>query len=171
MNGPRLRQAARALVIDEQDRILLARFEFPNDDPHKPPAVLWGVPGGGIDQGETVEEAIARELYEELGLAVEIIGPHLWTRTHLFPYMNGRYDGQRNVVHLLRTEHFEPRPAIGWKQMRAEFVSDLCWWSLDELRAATDVIFAPRAIADIVADLIEHGPPATPLEIEQSRED
>lgn len=42
---------------------------------------LWGSPGGHIDSGEDVNEAAVREVWEETGLKVTLIGPAGWTKT------------------------------------------------------------------------------------------
>ncbi len=51
------------LLIDQDNRILLA--QRPKG---KPMAGLWEFPGGKIDQGETPEYALIREMNEELGI-------------------------------------------------------------------------------------------------------
>jgi mutator protein MutT len=60
-------QVACAIVVNEQGQVLLA--ERP---PHKSFAGLWEFPGGKIEPGEGAEQALLRELKEELVLAVKI---------------------------------------------------------------------------------------------------
>lgn len=40
----------------------------------------WGAPGGHIDPGEDVNEAALREVWEEVGLQVELVGPAGWSK-------------------------------------------------------------------------------------------
>ena len=160
----RFRQAARALLLDADDHVLLVRFEFPT-------ATVWALPGGGLDDDESVADGLRRELFEELGLSGFELGPHVWNREQVIPMMTG-HDGQQDRIHLVRVDRFEPEPTIGWDALRAEHVHEIRWWSLDELaEVPTDpdgrpgqVRFAPRRLAALVRDLLEAGPPATPID-------
>ncbi|MHC4474878.1 MAG: NUDIX hydrolase [Planctomycetota bacterium] len=57
--------AAVAAIIEYQGRILLTRRA------HEPAASMLDLPGGFVDYAETAEEALAREVYEELNLQIE----------------------------------------------------------------------------------------------------
>ncbi len=50
-----------AIVVDKQGRVLLLKHRFR-------PGTGWGIPGGFIEAGEQPEEAVRRELREEVGL-------------------------------------------------------------------------------------------------------
>lgn len=164
--GLRIRNAARAVVLADDGSVLLVRFEFPATVPeHEPgPVVRWALPGGGIEPGETVEDAVRRELAEELGLVDVPIGPHIWTRLHVIPFVDGRWDGQREQVHLVCVPTpFEPRPRLTTEQLRAEYVTDLRWFGVEEL-GSSGLALAPRRLPELLADLVAHGPPDTPID-------
>lgn len=60
---------AAAIVVDTQGRVLLLRHRFR-------PGSGWGIPGGFIEAGEQPDEAVKRELHEEVGLelgSVELV--------------------------------------------------------------------------------------------------
>ena len=153
----RLRHAARAVVLDPADRILLVRFEFPR-------ASFWGTPGGGVDEGETHEAAVLRELVEEAGLEDVELGPWIWTREHVFPFESGLWDGQVERFVLVRTHAFDPVPRFTPEQLRAEYVTGMRWWTPTELEAS-DELFAPRRLPELVASLLRDGPPGEPVDV------
>ena len=72
-------------LLDADDRVLLARRPA-----GKPLAGLWEFPGGKLEDGETPEAALIRELHEELGVDIRAscLAPlsfvsHAYPRFHL----------------------------------------------------------------------------------------
>jgi rfaE bifunctional protein nucleotidyltransferase chain/domain len=55
--------AAFGLVRDDAGRLLLVASEYPE-------GIRWGLPGGGQNRGETLDQTVRRELREEVGLTV-----------------------------------------------------------------------------------------------------
>lgn len=41
---------------------------------------IWNAPGGHVDPGEDSNQAAVREVWEEVGLKVALVGPNTWTR-------------------------------------------------------------------------------------------
>jgi len=152
-----LRRGVRALVVDEHERLVLVRFDYPD-------RTVWATPGGGIERDESEDDALRREVWEELGLEVTgRLGAHVWERTHAFPMTH--WDGQTERFYLVRVPAFAIRPAVGWEALRREGVGDVRWWTMDELHDATDVIFAPARLAHFLEQLLRDGPPAMPLDV------
>lgn len=158
-DGLRIRQAVRAIVRSPDQQVLLVRFEFPT-------GTRWALPGGGLDPGETHESALHRELEEELGLRGVTIGPHIWNRLHIIPFINGAYDGQCEQIHLVEVDDvFEPTPRLSWEQLNSEYVFELRWWRLADIESATDVVFVPASLSTLLRSLFEDGPPIAPIDV------
>ena len=56
--------AVRAFVIDEDEKILLVKHASDQ---------MWVLPGGHVEAGESVYDALKRELREEVDLSVTVI--------------------------------------------------------------------------------------------------
>lgn len=80
---PRVRVAA---VIVRDDRILLVRHA-------KDGAEYWLLPGGGVHYGESLSEALAREVREETGLEARV-GDVVFAHDGIAP------DGSRHIVNV-----------------------------------------------------------------------
>lgn len=66
MTMPGLIFVAAAALVDADGRVLLQQRP-----PGKPMAGLWEFPGGKVEPGETPEQALLRELGEELDIATD----------------------------------------------------------------------------------------------------
>ena len=157
-SGLPLRQAARALVIDDADRVLLVQFSANGQQ-------WWAMPGGGIEEGEPELDALRRELEEEVGLTnADVVGP-IWQRIHPWPD-HPRFSGQAERIYFVRCATFDPAPRLGWEDLNAEGVIALRWWTPAELRggeATTD--FSPSRLPSLLATLLADGPPATVIDV------
>jgi TDG/mug DNA glycosylase family protein len=154
-SGRPLRRAVRAVVLDRDDCVLLVHFVLRTK-------AFWATPGGGVDPGEKDEEAIVRELREECGLRDFELGPCIWTRTRWVQWP--RWGGQTERIYLVRTNRFEPAPEWTAEQLAEEGVAEQRWWRLDELETSRE-LFAPTALPALLRDLVDHGPPAQPVDV------
>ncbi|MCT9113172.1 NUDIX hydrolase [Streptomyces mirabilis] len=152
MSTPRLREAARVIVLDGDDRVLLLRYEENGG--------FWAVPGGSLEPGETHLDAAHRELHEELGVIDMKVGPELAVRTKDHP-VGGETARQveKYFVAVVDPETVNPAQASQPDDIRA-----WQWWSLHEMQETAQTIY-PLGLADLITDHLRNGPPATPLEL------
>ena len=160
----RLRHAVRAIILADDDSVLLCRFSSPHPAVPKGASVVWAAPGGGIEPGEVPLAALRRELHEETGLVIDADPPHVWHQEVAAPGQADGYDGVVNDYFLVRTMRFDPRGVLSDDDLAAEHISGMRWWRLAEIveYAATD-LFSPRHIAAPLAALIAGEIPATPV--------
>lgn len=158
-NSPPIRPTVRVLMVDEQDRVLL----FRGQDPHQPATRFWFPPGGGIEPGESVEDAARREVREETGLANFELGPHIWNRRHVFTFY-GTHQDVREKWFFARVPAFTINIS-GFTTQERETLQEHRWWTLPELETTTDVL-TPRDLANLLRDLLENGPPTEPVTVQ-----
>ena len=155
-DNPPIRRAARALIVDAENRVLLFRGELPDRQP------WWFAPGGALDPGETYEAAVVREVMEETGLAVDdaALSSPVWLRDVAFLW-NGvverhieRYFFIRIESHHVETTGFEPHEAA--------MISAHRWWALDEI-IGSDGAFAPADLGARLEPLLRGELPEAPV--------
>jgi ADP-ribose pyrophosphatase YjhB (NUDIX family) len=125
---PRIRVS---LLLRWHGRVLLCRQEKPGKE-------YWLLPGGGVEAGETLEEALHRELGEELGLwdSVQLEGP-IAVAESIAPDWA---PGDRHVVHVI-------------------FGADLSNRSLEDVEIQDPVIHGARLFSiEEIEEIVVHPP-------------
>jgi 8-oxo-dGTP pyrophosphatase MutT (NUDIX family) len=125
------RRAARVLVIDADDRLLLLRGR----DPAVPGPRFWWTVGGGLEAGESARAGAARELREETGLLVAedaLVGP-LHHDVSSFAFDRWWVE-QENEFFAVRVQGWTTVPA-GLEATETASIDGAGWWSVDQLRA------------------------------------
>ncbi|HEY6748277.1 MAG TPA: NUDIX domain-containing protein [Mycobacteriales bacterium] len=148
------RRSARVFLVDTADRLLLFRSED-----------FWFTPGGGIEAGETTEQAAVRELREETGLrlAPDQLGP-------VVAECSGYADLGWTTGMLHDAFYFHRAPAgftvdtSGFQPLEASTVSGHRWWTADEIEAAEKNVY-PWGLAPLLRELVDGRMPTAPVRL------
>lgn len=133
------RPAARILLLDPADRVLLFRFVAADRAP------FWATPGGALDPGESYAAAARRELFEETGLIADP-GPELFRRQVSFVTLEGAAVEADERFFAIRAPSTEIR-ADGRTPLEQRVMQDWRWFARAEIAGWPETIWP--------ADLIE----------------
>ena len=142
----RRRPSARLFILDSSGRVLLFRFQFTK-------GVLagedyWSTPGGGLESGESFEQAALRELEEETGIRRETVGHPVGFREFILGLMSGEEVIADEQYFLIEVGD-EALSRDGWNPHETEIMTEHKWWSLDELKQTEKTVW-PANIVEMI---------------------
>lgn len=124
---------AVGMVFNSEGKVLVALRPR-----HAEQGDLWEFPGGKVEEGETIEQALKRELFEEVGITIQTAKP-LTTLTHQYPQKKVFLD-----VWLI--------DKFTGEAYAKELQSAIKWVSLDELSKLS----IPAANHEIIQKLLKN---------------
>lgn len=140
MKGFVQRRASRLILFDRERRVLLLRHAGANR------GVFWALPGGGLESGETFEQAALREASEELGLTPLSLR-RLWERMTDFTYFD-RLSVNTSVFFLIEGEL--PNISSDMQRFHAqEEILELRWWTTDEIDSTSEPVFPEELTSEL----------------------
>ena len=165
---PTPRPSERTIVLDHKGRVLMFRAHLADylsivDGREMQLTDVWITPGGGLDPGETHEHCAVRELFEEtgIGIAVEALGPCVWTRSHTYRWRGVTYD-QSERYYLVQLYETPELSFDGWQELEREELAEHRWWTIEDIEASGEM-FAPRAITRHLRQLVRGEVPSQPI--------
>lgn len=105
------RISVKALIMDENNRFLLMKEENG----------LWDLPGGGLDEGESAEEGLRREMMEEMGLSPSFVATKPF---FFFTFLNPKSQPAANIIYKAALSQWDFVPS-------SECV-EMCYFSLED---------------------------------------
>ena len=150
---PPVRRSSRAVVLDERERVLLYRFVSPE-----------ARPSGAYPAAGSRPARAGRKRCDVSSGRRSASTTRLWALScgHESSASSGTVSCARpSRYYLVRAEAEELTPELAVET--EEGMHEYRWWTLGEL-ASSDVVRWPTRLAELLEDLLEHGPPARPID-------
>ena len=144
-----VRETARAFIINEKKQIFLFKHDFNGRN-------RWFTPGGGIEEGEKVLDALYRELEEELGVKKDQV-TFLSNDCIEYEYTSPlRKNGKtKDYLYFVRLDknNFDFK---GFTETEARYVTGYKWMTLEDIRNEKNCVFVPHNMDEMLESFFQN---------------
>ncbi len=161
-----IRKTVRIILLNDKNELLLMYindFDISTPDGTKNNK-FWCTIGGAVEEGESVEQAALREIYEETGIAKEnvTLGPVVWHST-VELVLKGRLTCFDELYMVAITKQTEVSLHVPTEDER-QCVKMLKWFSLDDICNSDEIIF-PLTLSNYLPAILLRRYPEEPINI------
>lgn len=157
----------RVILLNRENQILLLK----NDDPNTTTTSgryngpFWFLPGGAIEPGEEVEEAVFREIHEETDIAKEhvTLGPIVW-HGELDLIINGNLSRQQQRFIVAKASIDD----VSLNNLTADemkVIKDIRWFTFEQIEKSNELIY-PLCLKRYLPAILEGHYPEESLELD-----
>lgn len=156
----KVRKSSRAIVLNKKNKIFLFQYMFDYLEENK---AIWITPGGSLEEGESFEDALKRELFEELGVQIKEKCPEVYYRNPVYTLKNGEkvQSVEKFFLVMLEDEEFSSER---WTESEKKRMLAGKWWSAEEIERSEEAFFS-KDVLRILHELSNGNYSDVPLEI------
>ena len=146
----KIRKSSRAIVLNKKNEIFLFQYMFDYLEDSK---AIWITPGGSLEEGESFEDALKRELFEELGVQMKEKCPEVYYRNPVYTLKNGEkvQSVEKFFLFMLENEEFSSEHCTESEKKRMLAGK---WWSVEEIERSEEEFFS-KDVLRILDELVE----------------
>ena len=146
----KVRKSSRAIVLNKKKEIFLFQYMFDYLEDNK---AIWITPGGSLEEGESFEDALKRELFEELGVQTKEKCPEVYYRNPVYTLKNGEkvQSVEKFFLVMLEDEEFSSEH---WTESEKKRMLAGKWWSAEEIERSEEEFFS-KDVLRILDELAE----------------
>jgi len=144
----KVRKSSRAIVLNKENHIFLFQYKF---DYLAENNTIWITPGGSLEEGESFEDALKREVYEELGVQLTKESPEIYYRNPIYTLKSGEkvQSVEKFFLVVLEEDSFSFNH---WTESEKKRMIMGKWWSVEEIEKSEDEFFS-KDIVRILKEL------------------